>query len=84
VGEVRGYRFLDGQYPDREEIPALPDRFETAAYPLEAFTDVPFTSEHELHLVDLMLDDLEQGRALALPEAAAAAQPVAPMPPAAP
>jgi hypothetical protein len=67
VGEIRGYRFLDGQYPDREHLAGLPERHQTAAYALEAFTDTPFVSEHELRLVDLMLDDLERGIGLAVP-----------------
>jgi hypothetical protein len=78
-GEVRGYRFLDGQFPDREEIAPLPARATTAAYPLEAFTDTPHVSAHELHMVELMRDDLARGIALVVPplpgEAEAAAPP---------
>lgn len=82
VGEVRGYRFLDGQYPDHEDLPSLPDRATTAAYPLDAFTDAPHVSEHELHMVELMLDDLARGIPLAVPalpgEGAPAPEPAAP------
>lgn len=73
VGEVRGYRFLDGQYPDRELLPAVPTRYTTQAWSLDVFTDAPHVSEHELHMAELMLDDLEQGRALFEPPAAAGA-----------
>jgi hypothetical protein len=67
IGEVRGYRFLDGQFPDREELAALPDRATTAAHPLSAFTDAPHVGEHELQMVELMRDDLERGLPLLVP-----------------
>ncbi|RIL01421.1 MAG: hypothetical protein DCC71_17675 [Proteobacteria bacterium] len=64
IGEVRGYRFLDGQYPDRELLPEVPARFETKPWPLDAFRDEQHVSPHELQMAELMLDDLEQGRPL--------------------
>lgn len=67
IGEVRGYRFLDGRFPDREELPLLPVRAETAPYPLEAFTDVPYVDAHELHMVELMREDLARGVAVVVP-----------------
>jgi hypothetical protein len=67
VTDVRGYHFLDGQYPDREDLPSLPAQATTAAYPLDAFTDAPHVSAHELHMVDLMLEDLARGLPLAVP-----------------
>jgi hypothetical protein len=70
VGEIRGYRFLDGQYPDREMLPPFPARYTTKAWPLDAFSDAAHVSEHELHMAELMLDDLEQGRELLAPPAA--------------
>ncbi len=67
VSEIRGYRFLDGGYPDREELRGLPDGVTTSAYGLGSFTTDPYTSEHELQMVALMLEDLAQGRELPLP-----------------
>jgi len=80
IGEVRGYRFLDGQFPDREELAALPASATTAAYPLEAFTDVPHVSAHELHMVELMRDDLERGIPLAVPPLPGEGETAAPPP----
>jgi hypothetical protein len=67
IGEVRGYRFLDGQFPDREQLPDLPARATTAAYPLDAFTDAPHVSAHERHMVELMREDLARGIPVLLP-----------------
>jgi len=67
IGEVRGYRFLDGLFPDREQLADLPTRATTAAYPLEAFTDAPHVSAHELHMVELMREDLARGIPLLVP-----------------
>lgn len=67
IDEVRGYRFLDGQYPDREMLPEITTRHETNAYPLSSFTDAQHVSPHELHMAELMLDDLEQGRPILEP-----------------
>jgi hypothetical protein len=71
IGEVRGYRFLDGQYPDREMLPEVQRSFETSALPLDVFTDVPHLGAHELQMAELMLDDLEQGRPILEPPLAA-------------
>jgi hypothetical protein len=61
LGEPRGYRFLDGEFPDRELLPDAPMDYTTSAWPLDAFTDARYDDAHELHMVDLMLDDLERG-----------------------
>jgi hypothetical protein len=71
IGEIRGYRFLDGQYPDRETLPSVDATHTTSAWPLEVFRDAEHVSEHELHVAELMLDDLEAGRALVVPPVAA-------------
>lgn len=71
IGEIRGYRFLDGQYPDREMLPPVDATHRTSAWPLEIFRDTEHLGEHELHMAELMLDDLEAGRALVEPPAAA-------------
>jgi hypothetical protein len=85
IGEVRGYRFLDGQFPDREQLADLPDRGTTAGYPLEAFTDAPHVSAHELHMVELMREDLARGIPLPVPPLPGTPEAAAPAPaPAAP
>jgi hypothetical protein len=73
LGELRGYRFLDGQYPDRELLPPVTARFRTQPWPLDAFSDAPHVSEHELHMAELMLDDIEAGRPIFEPPPAAGA-----------
>jgi hypothetical protein len=78
IGEVRGYRFLDGQFPDRELLLDLPGRVTTSAYPLEAFRDEPHVSEHELHMVELMTEDLARGVPVLVPPLPGAAEAGAP------
>ncbi|HSJ98019.1 MAG TPA: hypothetical protein VLC53_13140, partial [Myxococcota bacterium] len=80
IGEVRGYRFLDGQFPDREQLADLPDRGTTAGYPLEAFTDAPHVSAHELHMVELMREDLARGIPLPVPPLPGTPEAAAPAP----
>jgi hypothetical protein len=59
--QVRGYRFLYGQFPDREIVPEHPGSWQTEAYALDPFVDAPHVSDHERHVVRLMLDDLARG-----------------------
>jgi hypothetical protein len=61
VSQVRGYRFLDGRCPDRENLPVSAASFTTAAYALSAFTDAPYTSAHKQRMIELMLADEEAG-----------------------
>jgi len=73
---VRGYRFLDGEYPDREVVPEHPGGWRTGEYALDSFLDAPHVSDHERNVVRLMLDDLARGIPVefpALPDAAAPA-----------
>lgn len=67
VGEIRGYRFLDGQYPDRERIPDLGGRFATGDYALARFSDDEYVSEHKLRMIELLLEDERRGIAIATP-----------------
>jgi hypothetical protein len=71
VREIRGYRFLDGQYPDREMLPATDATHTTAAWTLDAFTDASHVGDDELRMAELMLDDLEAGRPILEPPPAA-------------
>jgi hypothetical protein len=67
ISEIRGYRFLDGQYPDREHLLDLPGQLTTESYPLGVFTDVRHDSPHELALAAMLLDDLAKGIGVAPP-----------------
>lgn len=67
VGKIRGYRFLEGEYPDRERIPDLAGRFTTSAYDLERFSDREFTSEHKERMVQLLLEDVANGISIDAP-----------------
>jgi hypothetical protein len=76
--QVRGYRFLDGSFPDREIVPEHPGSWQTDAYSLDGFLDAPHVSDHERHVVQLMLDDLARGISVefpALPEPGPGAPP---------
>jgi hypothetical protein len=79
VGEIRGYRFLDGGYPDRATFPPASGAHTTAAWPLALFNDSPHVDAHEIEVAGMMLEDLEQGRALVVPPVATGA--VGPRPP---
>lgn len=61
VGEIRGYRFLDGEYPDRERMLDLAGRHMTSAYELGVFSDAEYTSEHKTQMVRLLLEDVANG-----------------------
>ena len=69
VGEIRGYRFMDGEYPDRERV-AASGRFPTNDYALDAFTD-EFMDAHKTHMIDLLMEDVARGIAIEAPPIAA-------------
>jgi hypothetical protein len=75
VADIRGYRFLDGQYPDRENLLDLPVRHTTASHSLGAFTDVRHDSPHEVALAAMLLDDLANGIGVMPPPVAAGSAP---------
>jgi hypothetical protein len=82
--QVRGYRFLDGAYPDREIVPEHPGGWQTGEYALDSFLDAPHVSDHERHMVQLMLFDLARGIPVefpALPEPGAPPPGSLPAPP---
>ncbi len=68
IGEIRGYRFLDAQHPDRERLPDHSPRYRTQAYTLSQFSDTVYTSPHKENMVSLMLEDEAAGRSLDLPD----------------
>jgi hypothetical protein len=67
VEQIRGYRFLEGQTPDRELLIDDPLTHLTSAYDVASFSDAEYTSEHTERMIDLMLDDIENGRTLDSP-----------------
>jgi hypothetical protein len=67
VGEIRGYRFINGAYPDRERIPDLPGRFPTRDYALGDFSPAEYTSAHKERMVQLMLEDVRNGISIDAP-----------------
>ena len=70
IREVRGYRFLDGQHPDREHLAPFAVRSTTQAWPLDGFTDTNHVSDHELRMAGFMMEDLAAGIPVPLPPAA--------------
>ena len=72
LGELRGYRFLEGAFPDRERLPDYPERYTTGEHSLEDFTDEFHVSNHERHMVNLMLEDIARGISLDSPAAPSA------------
>ncbi|NNL68084.1 MAG: hypothetical protein HKP30_17680, partial [Myxococcales bacterium] len=67
VRQLRGYRFQDGSFPDREQLAASDAVHVTRDWPLDAFGDEAHVSEHELRVVELMMEDLERGISLDVP-----------------
>lgn len=64
VGEIRGYRFIDGEYPDRERIPDLPGRHPTGDYRLTAFSPDEFMNAHKARMIELLMEDAARGIAI--------------------
>ncbi len=71
VQQIRGYRFLEGQTPDRERLVDDPVSHQTSPYEPAAFSDAVYTSDHKERMVELMLEDVAAGRTLDLPDLAA-------------
>ncbi len=81
VSELRGYRFLEGAWPDRELIPDPAIRWRTSAWPLSAFSEEAYTSDHQRQMVQLMLEDLARGISLDVPGLPGAGEAAGPRPP---
>lgn len=77
LGELRGYRFLDGEHPDRELLPRPPRGYVTGDVALETLTDEPHVSAHEQNMVQLMLEDVARGISLDLPAPPEGSEPFA-------
>ena len=67
VSEIRGYRFLEGRYPDRELIPDAGVSWVTGRHTLADLSGDAFTSEHQQRMVQLMYEDLARGISLDVP-----------------
>jgi hypothetical protein len=65
--DLRGYRFVDGRFPDREQIPATPVRYTTGAWSLDAFTAEAWTSASKQRMIELLLEDAARGISLDVP-----------------
>ena len=70
VGEIRGYRFMDGEYPDRERMAGLPGHFPIRDHPLEAFSADEFMDAHKARMVELLMEDVARGIAIEAPPVA--------------
>lgn len=67
VGEIRGYRFLERAYPDRERIPDLAGHHALEAVDPNTLSGEEHMSEHRLRMVELMLEDVARGLPLDRP-----------------
>lgn len=70
VAQLRGYLFREGEFPDRLELRDYPGIFETAAWPLSAFSDEEWDGEHRRRMVELLMEDERRGLSLDLPSVA--------------
>lgn len=70
IEQVRGYRFLEGQTPDQERLADERVTHRTSPYDAFAFSDAVYTSAHKEQMIRLMLDDIDAGRTLDVPEVA--------------
>jgi len=67
VEQIRGYRFLEGQTPDRERLVDNTAIYQTSPYDAATFSDAVYSSEHKDRMVELMLEDIDAGRTLDAP-----------------
>ena len=72
VAQIRGYRFLESEYPDRERIPDFTGQYQTARYNVDQFSEDEFTSEHKERMVQLLLEDVARGISIDQPPVARA------------
>jgi hypothetical protein len=84
VRELRGYRFIEGGYPDHETIPPSPHQWTSGRYSLDEFTEETWTSEHKERMVELMLQDEAAGIPVEVPPLAGAEGSTGALPPAEP
>ena len=56
LSNLRGYIFYAGKDPDRSLMPDYPDDYQTAKYPLDAFSDDEYWDEHKQTQIQSLLD----------------------------
>jgi len=71
IEQIRGYRYLEGQTPDREQLVDNSVTHQTSRYDAAVFSDAVYTSEHKERMVQLMFEDIAAGRTLDVPDVAA-------------
>jgi hypothetical protein len=54
LGELRGYRFLDGAFPEQERMRDHPGRWQTRAWDLGALSDAVWSSPDKERMVELL------------------------------
>lgn len=67
IDQIRGYRFLEAQTPDREQLVDVGVSHRTVAYEPSLFSDDEYTSPHKQRMIELMLEDVDEGRELDTP-----------------
>ena len=67
---LRGYRFLDGHYPDRLPLRDATLPYWTHAYDLASFSEEEFTSPEKQRVLELLEQDAQRGISLDLPDMA--------------
>ena len=70
VRNLRGYLFLDGEYPDRLRLRDAENVYWTHAYEVASFSDEEFMSDHKARMIELIEQDVEAGISVDLPAAA--------------
>jgi len=70
VRNLRGYRFLDGNYPDRLRLRDATMDHWTHAYELASFSQDEFTDPQKERMLEMLEQDALRGIALDLPEVA--------------
>ena len=61
VRDLRGYLFLDAEYPDRLRMRDATHHHWTRSYALESFSGQEFMSDHKARMLDLIEADLAAG-----------------------
>lgn len=70
VRNVRGYLFLDGEYPDRLRMRDAVGSYWTHAYEVSAFSDEEHMTPHKQKMIELLEQDIQNGIGVDQPKAA--------------
>ena len=74
VDQIRGYRFLESEYPDRERLPDYAGHHQTARYSAQQFSTDEYDSEHKRRMLALLLEDVARGISIDRPPPAQGAR----------